>query len=96
VTALIVVQGEADLLQVVLALQPRGGFPVLSDPSNAVATKYGTYTPSAKPGEDGDLLHGTFVIDRKGRVVWANRGDGPFTENHTLLVELHRGGGVLR
>jgi peroxiredoxin len=70
------------------------GFPVLSDPSNAVATKYGTYTPSAKPGEDGDLLHGTFVIDRKGRVVWANRGDGPFTENRTLLVELHRGGGV--
>lgn len=66
------------------------GFPVLSDPSNAVSTKYGTYTPSAKPGEDGDLLHGTFVIDRKGRVVWANRGDGPFTENRTLLVELNR------
>lgn len=66
------------------------GFPVLSDPSNAVATKYGTYTPSAKLGEDGDLLHGTFVIDRAGRVVWANRGDGPFTENRTLLVELHR------
>ena len=64
------------------------GFPVLSDPSNGVATKYGTYTPSAKPGEDGDLLHGTFVIDRTGRVLWANRGDGPFTENRTLLVEL--------
>lgn len=26
--------------------------PVLSDPSSAVATKYGTYAPSAKPGED--------------------------------------------
>lgn len=63
-------------------------FQVLSDPSNAVAAKYGTYTPSAKPGEDGDLLHGTFVIDRAGRVVWANRGDGPFTENRTLLREL--------
>jgi peroxiredoxin len=66
------------------------GFPVLSDPSNAVAAKYGTYTPSAKQGEDGDLLHGTFVIDRAGRVVWANRGDGPFTENRTLLLEIHR------
>lgn len=36
----------------------------------------GTYTPSAKPGEYGDLLHGTFVIDRAARVVWANRGTG--------------------
>lgn len=66
------------------------GFPVLSDPSNAVATKYGTYTPSMKPDEDGDLLHGTFIIDRQGRVVWANRGDGPFIENRTLLVELNK------
>lgn len=66
------------------------GFPVLSNPSNAVATKYGTFAPSTKPGEDGDLLHGTFVIDRKGRVLWANRGDGPFTENRTLLVEISR------
>ena len=66
-------------------------FPVLSDPANAVATKYGTYAPNPKAGEDGDLLHGTFVIDREGRVAWANRGDGPFTENRTLLVELHRG-----
>ena len=68
------------------------GFPVLSDPSNAVAMKYGTYTPSAKTGEDGDLLHGTFVIDRSGRVVWANRGDGPFTENRTLLIFLASSG----
>jgi peroxiredoxin len=66
------------------------GFPVLSDPSNAAARKYGAYIPSTKPGEDGDLLHGTFVIDRAGRVTWANRGDVPFTENHTLLIELYR------
>ena len=64
------------------------GFPVLSDPGNAVAAKYGTYAPSQKPGESGDLMHGTFVIDRAGRVVWANRGSGPFTENRTLLLEL--------
>ncbi|MBU6217239.1 MAG: redoxin domain-containing protein, partial [Acidobacteria bacterium] len=60
-------------------------FPVLSDAGNKVAGAYGTFTPSKKPGEDGDLLHGTFVIDRLGRVLWANRGDGPFTENRTLL-----------
>lgn len=65
-------------------------FPVLSDPSNTVAAKYGTYTPSTKAGEDGDMLHGTFVIDREGRVVWANRGDGPFTENRTLLTEISK------
>jgi peroxiredoxin Q/BCP len=65
-------------------------FPVLSDPGDAVAEKYGTFAPSPKPGEDGDLMHGTFLIDRQGRVVWANRGDGPFTENRTLLVQLRR------
>jgi peroxiredoxin len=65
-------------------------FPVLSDPSNNVAEKFGTYAPSLKAGDDGDLMHGTFIITRQGRVVWANRGDGPFTENRTLLMELHR------
>jgi peroxiredoxin len=63
-------------------------FSVLSDPSNSVATQYGTYMPAVKAGEDGNLMHGTFVIDKKGHVVWANRGDGPFTENRTILVEL--------
>jgi peroxiredoxin len=65
-------------------------FPVLSDQGNAVAQKYGTFIPSPKKGEDGDLAHGTFVISRQGKIVWANRGDGPFTENRTLLVEVHR------
>lgn len=65
-------------------------FPVLSDPGNKVAEKYGTFAPSPKPGEDGNLMHGTFVINRQGRVVWTNRGDTPFTENRTLLVEVQR------
>lgn len=65
-------------------------FPVLSDPGNKVAEKYAVYTPSAKPGEDGDLMHGTFIISRKGQVVWTNRGDNPFTENRTLLHEIAR------
>jgi len=65
-------------------------FPVLSDRGNAVAEKYGTFIPSPKEGEDGDLEHGTFVISRQGKIVWANAGDSPFTENRTLLLEVHR------
>ncbi len=68
-------------------------FPVLSDPDNRVAAKYGTYALSKKAGEAGDLMHGTFVIDRRGRVVWTNRGDGPFVENRTLLMEVYRSEG---
>ena len=35
-------------------------------------------------------MHGTFVIDRQGKVIWTNRGDSPFTENRTLLHEIAR------
>lgn len=65
-------------------------FPVLSDPGNKVAEKYETFTPSPKVGQEGDLLHGTFLIARTGKIVWANRGDVPFTENRTLLHEAAR------
>jgi peroxiredoxin len=65
-------------------------FPVLSDPGNKVAEKYGVYTPNAKAGEEGDLMHGTFVISRQGKVVWTNRGDNPFIDNRTLLHEIAR------
>lgn len=65
-------------------------FPVLSDPANKIATQYGTYTPSSKPGEEGDLMHGTFLLDRQRRLIWSNRGDSPFTDNKSLLIHLHR------
>ena len=60
-------------------------FSVLSDSTHRVAELYGTYKPAAKPGEEGDVAHGTFVISRNGQIVWANRGDNPFTDNRTLL-----------
>lgn len=66
------------------------GFPVLSDRGNKVAQKYETYLPNPDAGKEGDLLHGTFVVARNGRVAWVNRGDGPFTENRTLLHEIAR------
>jgi len=63
-------------------------FPVLSDPDNAVASEYGACY--LHKNSEPDLLHGTFVIDRSGKIVWANRGDGPFTDNRTLLTIVHR------
>lgn len=65
-------------------------FPVLSDPGNKVAEQYEVYAPNKDPGKAGDLLHGTLVIDRKGKIVWTNRGEEPFTENRTLLHEAAR------
>jgi peroxiredoxin len=66
------------------------GFPVLSDRENKVARKYETYIPNPAADKEGDLVHGTFVIAQNGQVAWVNRGDGPFTENRTLLHEIAR------
>ena len=66
--------------------QEYGGFrfPVLSDPTYAVSEAWGVYVrPNDEQQED--LLHGTFVIDRDGHVVFANRGYEPFVDNRSLL-----------
>lgn len=65
-------------------------FPVLSDPGDKVAAEYGTFLASAKPGLEGDRMHGTFLISPRAGVVWVNRGDEPFTDNRTLLHEIAR------
>lgn len=67
-----------------------GTFPfrVLSDPGNKVAQLYSTYIPAKNPMNDGELMHGTFVLFPGGKVVWANRGDEPFTNNLTLIRAL--------
>ncbi|MCA9048657.1 MAG: redoxin domain-containing protein [Planctomycetaceae bacterium] len=59
-------------------------FLVLSDPDLAVAETWGVYV---RPTDDQqeDMLHGTFVIDRDGRVVFVNRGYEPFVDNRSLL-----------
>ncbi len=62
-------------------------FAVLSDPDNAVAQQYGTYTP--KEGEQGEVqLHGTFLVTPEGQVVWANTGHQPFIDNKSLLLRM--------
>lgn len=68
----------------------RFAFTVVADPGNKVAEQFIVYKRGAKEGDEGDLMHGTFLIDRDGKMFWANRGDGPFTENQTLLVAIHR------
>ncbi len=67
-------------------------FPVLSDPGNKVAQAYGVYHPKPGGGE-GELRHGTFVVDRKGKIVWINMSEEPFIDNRTLLVEIARAEG---
>ena len=64
-------------------------FPVLADPNNQVAEAYFCYQPN-HPGQEGLLSHGTFVVSRAGKVVWANTGPEPFADNRTLLYELAR------
>ena len=63
-------------------------FPVLCDPDLTVAEAWGVYV---RPTDDQqeDMLHGTFVIDRDGQVVFANRGYEPFVDNRSLLYWLN-------
>lgn len=67
---------------------------LLSDPDHATEMAYGVWKPL--PGadkDDGEPLHGTFVIDRDGMVRWAHVGDRPFADVEAILAELPRGNG---
>lgn len=68
-----------------------GGFqiPLLSDTNHAVSSAFGVWKPF--PGgnpDDGETLHGTFIVDRGGLVRWAHIGDRPFADIDALLAEL--------
>jgi peroxiredoxin len=69
-------------------------FPVLTDPGNKTAQAYGVYHPRSSQAAE-ELRHGTFVIGRDGKVLWAQYGSDPFTGNRTLLYELARSEGRL-
>jgi len=62
-------------------------FPVLSDPENKTAERYQCFFPF-KPGRPELQLHGTFLIDQKGVVRWANTGLSPYTNHRSLLGTL--------
>lgn len=75
----------------------RFGFPVLWDPENKVRQAYRVFR-RVRDGKTAELLrHGTFIIDREGKVQWANIGDAPFRRNSALLYQLtEMEGGALR
>jgi peroxiredoxin len=63
--------------------------PLLSDPDHATALAYGVGKPV--PGADrdeGEPLHGTFILDGDGLVRWAYVGDRPFRDIEALLCEV--------
>jgi peroxiredoxin len=59
-------------------------FAVLSDPDYRVAEAYGVYRRETDDQTE-DLQHGTFLIDRSGKIVFTNRGYQPFVDNRSLL-----------
>ena len=65
--------------------------PLLSDTDHATALAYGAW--KSLPGtdkDDGEPLHGTFIVGRDGLVHWAYIGDRPFRDIQALLLELSR------
>ncbi len=69
-------------------------FPVLSDKDNRVAQQYGAFQPEAGDKPE-NLLHGTFVINTDGTVLWTNTGNKPFLDNQTLLTVIARQHGLI-
>ena len=69
-------------------------FPVLSDVDKTVAQAWKVYHPES--GDEPEFsTHGTFVVDRMGRVVWAEMGAEPFLDNKSLLHIIARTQGLL-
>jgi peroxiredoxin len=62
-------------------------FPVLADAENRIAAQYQVFTP-AHADEEEDLKHGTFIIDKTGKVIFTNRGYQPFIDNKSILFWL--------
>ena len=69
-------------------------FPVLADVSKTVAQAWNVYQPES--GDQPEFnKHGTFIVDRTGRVVWAGMGAEPFIDNKSLLHIIARAQGLL-
>jgi peroxiredoxin Q/BCP len=69
-------------------------FPVLADVDYSVSEQWGVYRPET--AEQSEFLnHGTFVVDGKGRLIWATLGREPFLDNTTLLHVIAGSQGLL-
>lgn len=72
----------------------RFGFPVLSDEDHTVAQQWGCFHPATE--DNPELMdHGTFVVDRHGKLIWARRGSEPFLDNRSLLRVLAESQGLV-
>lgn len=69
-------------------------FNVLSDADRSVARNWGVFHPSTDAQEEW-MEHGTFVIDRNGKVIWSHQGPGPWLDNKTLLHVIAQSQGLL-
>lgn len=69
-------------------------FPVLADVDYAVSQKWGVYQPETDE-ESAFMNHGTFVVDRNGKVIWGVQGTEPFLDNKTLLYVIAKSQGLL-
>ncbi len=69
-------------------------FPVLADADYAVSTQWGVYQPETEEKPEF-MKHGTFVVDRSGKVIWAAVGNEPFLDNKTLLHVIAKSQGLL-
>jgi peroxiredoxin len=69
-------------------------FNVLSDSDRKVAHTWGVFHPSTDEQEEW-MDHGTFVIDRNGKVIWSRQGREPWLDNKTLLHVIAQSQGLL-
>ncbi|HLX63854.1 MAG TPA: peroxiredoxin family protein [Planctomycetota bacterium] len=60
-------------------------FPILSDPSKNVFKQYRAFDDF-----ENMPLHGTFLLDKDGKIVWQDIGYEPFTNVEFLLSEARR------
>lgn len=69
-------------------------FNVLSDADRTVARTWGVFHPATDEQEEW-MDHGTFVIDRNGKVIWSKQGREPWLDNKTLLHVIAQSQGLL-
>lgn len=69
-------------------------FPVLSDANHKVAEAWGVYQPESDSHEEV-VNHGTFVVDRNGKVIWGQLGKEPFLDNRSLLHIIAKAQGLV-
>lgn len=68
-------------------------FPVLADVDNAVGQAWGVYQPQTE-SQNEFAKHGTFIVDRRGKVIFAEVGSEPFLDNKSLLHIVARSQGL--